>query len=439
MNSSAGRFAGGAVAFMAIVAFAAPAAATAAPTPTTPPTTPPATTPAPPPSDGLGTPAPDGNGAPPPDAPPPALGAAPAAPVPPSPDLAAANAVEMAVLRGRIAATANQLAEINQRYDEASKGYDAATAAVADSKARYESAKRDQTRLRALLRRRAADMYQHADGNPGLSVLNVANVSELASTKSYGEAAAKANDDLINGLTRTKNDLTSLRTKLEKTQASVQSEKSLLDATRAALVAISAKQQQQLDDAGGVSVMGPSELTAEQLAAWFKSTGHVARLVPGTTIDDLTKIYIEEGAAENVRGDVAFAQSIIETGYFNFPTNGQVKITDNDFAGMGACDSCSEGRVFPTPRDGVRAQIQHLLNYSSPLSRTVFLHNPPVAAWYGANPLIAAHNFDTFFAKGRAPNWSDMGGGNWATDPFYAVKVLTLHVTMLLFADQPGI
>ncbi len=185
--------------------------------------------------------------------------------------------------------------------------------------------------------------------------------------------------------------------------------------------------------------MGPSDLTAEQLAAWFKSTGHVARLVPGTTIDDLTKIYIEEGAAENVRGDVAFAQSIIETGYFNFPANGQVKITDNDFAGMGACDSCSQGRVFPTPRDGVRAQIQHLLNYANPLSRTVFLHNPPVAAWYGANPLTAAHNFDTFFAKGRAPNWSDMGGGNWATDPFYAVKVLTLHVTMLLFADQPGI
>lgn len=435
MNCRAGRFAGGAVAFVAIVCFAAPAAAQVAPTP------PPSSGTATPPPDGVGTPPSHGNGTPPPDAPPPEPlpGAAPSAPATPPPGLAAATGAEVAVLRGRIAATAKQLEDINQRYDEASHSYDEATAAVADSKARYEAAKREQKRLEALVRHRAADMYQRADGNPGLSAFDVANVNELASTQSYAEAAGKSDADLIDGLSRTKKELTSLRAQFEKTQQSAQSEKSLLDAARTALIAISEKQHQLLNDAGGVSVMGPSELTAEQLAAWFKSTGHVARLVPGTTIDDLTKIYVEEGAAENVRGDVAFAQSIIETGYFDFPANGQVKITDNDFAGMGACDSCSQGRVFLTPRDGVRAQIQHLLNYANPLSRTVYLHNPPVAAWYGANPLTAMYNFDTFFAKGRAPNWSDMGGGNWATDPFYAVKVLTLHVTMLLFADHRGI
>ena len=51
-----------------------------------------------------------------------------------------------------------------------------------------------------------------------------------------------------------------------------------------------------------------------------------------------------------------------------------------------------------------------------------------------SDPATAAQNFDTFFAKGWAPTWSDMGHGNWATDPGYAAKILAIYAQMVTWA-----
>jgi Mannosyl-glycoprotein endo-beta-N-acetylglucosaminidase len=182
--------------------------------------------------------------------------------------------------------------------------------------------------------------------------------------------------------------------------------------------------------------LGAALLSPQQLAGWYVTTGSKPRLA-GITIDELASIFVDEGEAEGVRGDVAFAQAYLETGGF---AHGSV---DNNFAGLGACDSCSDERRFPTPRDGVRAQIQHLRNYADKQSRASELRNPPSPWWYGQDPGIAARNFDTFFAKGWAPTWQLMGHGNWATDPDYATKVLGLYQRMIAYAQQypkkPGI
>jgi hypothetical protein len=42
-------------------------------------------------------------------------------------------------------------------------------------------------------------------------------------------------------------------------------------------------------------------------------------------------------------GHIAFAQSIIETGFFTFPTGGHLLGTDDNFAGIGACDRYAHG------------------------------------------------------------------------------------------------
>ena len=171
--------------------------------------------------------------------------------------------------------------------------------------------------------------------------------------------------------------------------------------------------------------MGDSQLTGPQLAAWFRSIRGQAHLPDGTTIDDLAQMYIEEGAAEHLRGDIAFAQTIVETGSLT-QTNG------NNYAGIGNCDSCGGvGMSFPTPRDGVRAQIQLLRNYADPTSRAANLANPPEAALYGSDPASAARSYDSFFAKGSAPLWNVMGNGNWATDPLYAGKVLSIYESIV--------
>ena len=138
---------------------------------------------------------------------------------------------------------------------------------------------------------------------------------------------------------------------------------------------------------------------------------------------------MDEGKAEHVRPELAFAQSIIETGSFG-------NALDNNYAGIGACDSCQGEPAFPTPRDGVRGQIQLLRNYADPTSRAANLANPPSPTIYGNDPVRAAQSYDTFFAKGRTPTWNVMGNGNWATDPGYAQKVLTVYFQMVSFAAK---
>ena len=61
-------------------------------------------------------------------------------------------------------------------------------------------------------------------------------------------------------------------------------------------------------------IMGKSKATVEQLQTYIKKVN------PKVT-DSVTKlaaIYITEGEAEGVRGDIAFVQSCLETGNFTF-------------------------------------------------------------------------------------------------------------------------
>ncbi len=182
-------------------------------------------------------------------------------------------------------------------------------------------------------------------------------------------------------------------------------------------------------DTSGQPVMGTSRLTAAQLAAFFRANTSSAyrATVP---IDVLAQYYVDEGNAENVRGDVAFAQSIVETGWFDFPDYGMVRPWYNNFAGMNACGGCTVFQA-PTAQLGVRAQIQHLRLYADPTVTWQQLHFPLV------DPL-GPTGYNTFFKRGVAPTWSQMGNGNWAMDPTYATKVLGLYNRMLLFAGLPS-
>ena len=129
-----------------------------------------------------------------------------------------------------------------------------------------------------------------------------------------------------------------------------------------------------------------------------------------------------------VRGDIAFAQAIVESAYFSVAAG-------NNYAGIGACDSCDGGLAFATPEEGVRAQIQLLRNYADPNSRAANLAHPPAPGLYGNDTTAAANTYDTFFLKGKAPVWNVMGNGNWATDPDYAAKVIATYARILAFAN----
>ena len=69
------------------------------------------------------------------------------------------------------------------------------------------------------------------------------------------------------------------------------------------------------------AIRSASELTAEQIAAyvtWINvAAGNTWR--PEITPTEMAQLYLNEGAAAGVRGDIAFCQSIIETGWFSWP------------------------------------------------------------------------------------------------------------------------
>jgi peptidoglycan hydrolase CwlO-like protein len=285
------------------------------------------------------------------------------------------------------------------------------------------------------LRQRAVALY--AMGSDGTSAADIFSGSVLdgARRKQLGDAASKSDHENARQLEDTRKTLADTQTSLRKEQDSLESQQAELDALVPKLQAQQAAVDQRVAEANaaleraraigalhaaGEPVIGPNLLTVDQMMAWYDAQGYKPRL--NTSVADLAQIYLDEGAAEGVRGDFAFAQAIIETGGFSASP-------DNNYSGLGWCDGCPQGIVFPTPRDGVRGQIQLLLNYADPNSRVANLHNP-------LSPYVwrSEAAFDNYFAKGWAPTWSDMGHGNWATDPTYAGKVIGVYHSMSAFS-----
>lgn len=111
---------------------------------------------------------------------------------------------------------------------------------------------------------------------------------------------------------------------------------------------------------GYTNIMGTAVATAEQMKAYLKKKNPAV----AKSVLDMVLLYLSEGKAEGVRGDIAFAQSCLETGNFTF-SGSAVTLFQNNFCGMGVTGSGVKGDSFGTPQIGIRAQVQHLKAYAS--------------------------------------------------------------------------
>ena len=107
-------------------------------------------------------------------------------------------------------------------------------------------------------------------------------------------------------------------------------------------------------------ITGTAVATAAQMRAYIKS---VNAKVPQSVLDMIPH-YLSEGRTEGIRGDLAFAQSCLETGNFTFKCSA-VTLEQNNFCGMGVTKNGMKGNSFPNPQTGIRAQIQHLKAYAN--------------------------------------------------------------------------
>jgi len=145
----------------------------------------------------------------------------------------------------------------------------------------------------------------------------------------------------------------------------------------------------------GTPITGKPELTAEQLTEFLTKNNPAPKI--STTAAELTRLFIDVGKMLNIRGDMAFCQSALETNWFRY--GGLVQPEQNNYCGLGASGGEWTGAWFQTPEEGVMAQIQHLFAYAvkDPLPDVIV-------------------NYDVRFklvTRGSAPCWEDLGG-KWA-------------------------
>jgi hypothetical protein len=191
--------------------------------------------------------------------------------------------------------------------------------------------------------------------------------------------------------------------------------------------------------AASTPIMGPQVLNATQLANYYRASGRSPHPDVTVSIDTLARYFIEEGAREGIRGDIAFAQAIHETGWFQY--TGDVPAHYNNFAGIGATGGVP-GNKFTTARSGVRAQIHHLRAYADP-NMVVYYRDPNPSPPVLSNPPVKPENepgarFVLHFNRttfGSAPTWERLTG-TWAADPTYHEKVLGRWHDMLQFAGH---
>lgn len=175
-----------------------------------------------------------------------------------------------------------------------------------------------------------------------------------------------------------------------------------------------------------LSIQGESIATAKELKAFLNEKEPAIRKMMETRYpelgftpfpEDIVDLYLEIGERYNIRGDLAFAQALKETGYFQF--YGSVRAFQNNFCGLGASgvENTGEealngvdpdramyipglhGLMFMSVEDGVEAHIQHLYAYAT---------NDRIPA--GCELVDPRFNY---VKRGVAERWVDLNG-RWA-------------------------
>ena len=77
---------------------------------------------------------------------------------------------------------------------------------------------------------------------------------------------------------------------------------------------------------------------------------------------EIASEYMRHGDELGMRWDYAFFQMLLETGNLKF--GGDVKVSQNNFAGLGATGNGERGESFKDVPTGVRAHLEHLIMYT---------------------------------------------------------------------------
>ena len=168
------------------------------------------------------------------------------------------------------------------------------------------------------------------------------------------------------------------------------------------------------EDYKNVTIEGHGDVSREQAVVLLRAMN--PKLPIKATPEEIVNMYYQEASREGIKWDIAFCQALVETGFFRF--GGTVVPEQNNFCGLGTTSASVRGAYFPTPRDGVRAHIQHLMAYCTPRTPQTNVIDPRYYLVYSGK---VKTGFFTY--------WSQLNG-RWATGSYYAEKILRVHEVM---------
>ncbi len=336
------------------------------------------------------------------------------------------EAQALAELAAQITKNQGLLEQLNGQVQESTAKLAALKAQVDDTAQKLETTRNEIARLKSLMKARAAYMYQHSN-TPEAASFDIQHVVDITAGKKYAESATHTDGLKVDDLAKLDAELEARKQQLDEQEAAQQQEHDRLVNAQQAIEALTTKQKKLLDEAGAIPVMGDAR-------AHRRPGDRVVRL-------DAREVPARRRAADRRPGEDLLRG---RRGREGAPRAGLRAGDHRDrLVRQGPRQQLLRPRRvrqlqrrarLPHPRDGVRAQIQLLKAYADPTARGETLANPPSPVLWGADPIAAATRFDTEYLKGKVPLWNMMGNGNWATDPGYALKVLTVYFQMLAFA-----
>lgn len=179
-------------------------------------------------------------------------------------------------------------------------------------------------------------------------------------------------------------------------------------------------------------IAGDSSTNVDQMVRFYKLNSPISypaeKLASGgaDSIEKFAQIFYEEAEKEGIKAEVAWAQTMHETGYLKF--GGQVSIEQFNFAGLGATDNGAKGADFSVygtegVRMGVRAQIQHLKAYAVPgVTESMLAEKCIDPRFHLVSPKGCALYVEHLGQK------ENPSGKGWATSERYGYKILELMV-----------
>jgi len=158
-------------------------------------------------------------------------------------------------------------------------------------------------------------------------------------------------------------------------------------------------------------ILGMCVTSATLMNKWLKSKG----------CPEYADLYKKHGETYGVCWDMTVFQSCLETGFWKF--GGDVKVTQQNYAGIGAVGGGAPGDSFKTPSEGIEAQIQNMA-----LRSGVSIPKEKIISPY------VQKNYDLIRGRGTK-TWESLSG-TYAADKQYHEKIFAIRDEFKAFAAK---